>query len=178
MTGLASLHPRDLNLLHRAADGIPEVDLDLIFQIAAGLLLHFHFPAASAAEELAEQVAETCAAGASGRARAAAGIEIKSAEIKIDAGITGIASRRRGTRLIVVAIKSVLVVHLAFLAIRQHVVRFLQLLEFFFRSLVAGIQVRMIFPRELAKSRTNLLGVRFPRDPQKFVKVLFGSRSH
>src|SRR5580704_6876375 len=123
MTGLASLHPRDLNLLHRAADGIPEVDLDLIFQIAAGLLLHFHFPAASAAKELTEQVAETCATGATGRARAPAGVEIKSAKIKIDAGIIGIASRRGSTRLIVIAIESVLVVHLALLGVRQHVVR-------------------------------------------------------
>ena len=79
----------------------------------------------------------------------------------------------RSTGLTVIAIEAVLVVHLPFFRVRQHIVRFLQLLKLFFGGFVAGIQIGMIFPCQLAKSRTNLLGIRLPRNPQQFVIVLF-----
>src|SRR5207249_2488876 len=64
-------------------------------------------------------------------------------------------SRRR---IDVVRVVAELVVDLAFLRIAEDVVRFRDLLEFFFRCLVAGIDVGMVFARQLAKSLTNLVG--------------------
>ena len=63
VAGLASFHARDLKFFHGAANRIPEIDFDLVFEIAAGLLLDFHFSAATtAAEKLTEEIAEAGAA--------------------------------------------------------------------------------------------------------------------
>src|SRR5882672_6832063 len=56
---LASVQSRDRELFHRAAHGIPEIDLELVFQVAARFVLRLHSgAAASAAEKLAEEIAE------------------------------------------------------------------------------------------------------------------------
>ncbi len=170
------------NLLYCAAHCVPEIDLDLIFQVSARLVLHFHFRAAAPAKELAEQIAETRSPARAARCTrcALAAPEIKSAKIKIDVRAAVIAARRWTTRawLEIVAVESVLVIHLSLLRVRQHVVRFLQLLEFLFRAFVPRIKVRMILPRQLTKRRTNILRARLSRNSQQFVKILFCRSSH
>jgi len=163
MTRLTSVQTRDLQLLHGAAHRIPEVNLDLILQVPAGFLLRLYSPAASAAapKKLAEQIAEAARPRASLRAA-----KIKPAKVEIHCGIF-IASAlwRRSPRIEIVAIESVLVIHLPLLRIRKDVVRLLQLLEFFFSGFVPRIQVRVILARQFAKSSANILGARFAGTP-------------
>src|SRR5882672_3558438 len=177
MTGLAGIQARDGEFLHRAAHGIPEIDLDLVFQVAARFVLRFHRgTSAAATEKLAEEITEACSAARCSRPAA----EIESTEVKINIwrfavpSLTSSGSAGRN----VVAVKAVLVVDLPLLRIGEHVVGFLQLLEFFFRGLVAGIQVRVILPRQLAKRRANILRRRFARHTQQFVIVSFGGCWH
>src|SRR4029077_11999808 len=150
MAGLASVQPRDLQLLHRPAHCIPEINLDLILKVAAGFLLRLDNTAApaTASEKLTEQIAE--AARASAFASRAAKVE--SAKVKIHRGVViASAMRRRRARIEIVAVEPVLIVHLPLLGIGEDVVRFLQLLEFFFRGFVPRIQVRVIFAVQFAK---------------------------
>src|SRR6266850_1100870 len=177
MTGLAGIQARDGEFLHRAAHGIPEIDLDLVFQVAARFVLRFHRgTSAAATEKLAEEITEACSAARCSRPAA----EIESTEVKINIwrfavpSLTSSGSAGRN----VVAVKAVLVVDLSLLRIGEHVVGFLQLLEFFFRGLVAGIQVRVILSRQLAKRRANILRRRFARHTQQFVIVSFGGCWH
>ncbi len=160
VAGVAGIEARDGQLLDGAANGIPKVDFDLIFEVAAGLMLRFFGSAAAAREKLAEEIAET--RGAALRARAAA--EIKAAKIKIDAFAVLLRSASRPAGRNVVAVKAVLVVHLTLLRIGEDVVGFLQLLEFFFGGFVAGIQVGMVFAREFAESSANVFRAGFLRD--------------
>ena len=71
--------------------------------------------------------------------------EIESAEIELHAR-AGI-FRRHGPAPL--GVETELVVRLPLLRIRQNVVRFLDLLEFFFRGFIAGIQVGVILARQL-----------------------------
>src|SRR6266478_142776 len=177
MTGFAGIQARDGEFLHRAAHGIPKVNLDLIFQVAARFVLRFHRGASpAAAEKLAEEITEARSA-ARGSGPAA---EIVAAEVKINIRRFAVLSRAgaRSTGRHIVAVKAVLVVDLPLLRVGEHVVRFLQLFEFFFRGLVAGIQVRMILPRQLAERRANILCRRFARHSQQFVIILLCCRRH
>src|SRR5258706_10563262 len=173
---LASVQSRDRELFHRAAHGIPEIDLELVFQVAAGFVFRLHTGAsASAAEKLAEEIAEARSAAR----RAGAAAKIKSAKIKVDVRLPAVtAPSTRPARRKVVAVEAVLVVNLPLLGIGEDVVGFLQLLEFFFRGFVARIQIGVILPRQLAKRRTDILGARLPRHSQQFVIVLFCCRWH
>src|SRR5260370_9374662 len=55
----ASVQPCDRELLHCAAHRIPEINLNLVFQVAAAFGLRLHCGAtAPAAEKLAEEIAE------------------------------------------------------------------------------------------------------------------------
>src|SRR5262249_36314917 len=141
---LARVQARNRQLLHRATNRVPKINLNLIFQVAARLVLGFLFRATPASEKLAKQIPEArsfrAAANTAGtRARR----KIKSAKIEIDSRSAGIFARWWCAALEVLAVKSVLVVHLPLFRIRQYVVRFLKLLELFFRGLVPRIQVRM-----------------------------------
>src|SRR5882672_9146250 len=177
MARFASVQPRDLQLLHGAAHRIPEINFDLILEVAAGFLLRLYSPAASAAtpKKLAEQIAEA----ARPRAFPSGAAKIKPAKVEIHRGIV-IASAlwRRSPGIEIVAIESVLVIHLPLLRIRKDVVRFLQLLEFFFGGFVPRIQIRVIFARQFAKSSANVLCARFAGNAQQFVIILFGSGGH
>ena len=73
---IASIEARDIEFLDGAAHSIPKVDLDLIFEVAAGFVFRFFAAAAAAAKKLAEKIAETGVAAL--RARAPA--EIKAAK--------------------------------------------------------------------------------------------------
>src|SRR5262249_37564907 len=98
MAGLASVQPRDLQFLDRAAHSIPEIDFDLIFEVAPRFALFSASAAASSAtEELAKKIAE-------GRATPRASTfstEIEATKIEVDvasavAGVSGAARTRRG----------------------------------------------------------------------------------
>src|SRR5258707_3404507 len=111
VAGFAGVEPRDLQLFHRAAHGIPKINFDLILQVAAGFLLLLHGPAAATAatEELAEEIAEAARAGAfaSGTAKVA------STTLEIHRGIIyDTYAYRPSSGIEIVAVKAVLVVHL------------------------------------------------------------------
>src|SRR5712664_1466835 len=94
MTGLAGIQARDGEFLHRAANGIPEVDLDLVLQVAARFVLWFHpGGSAAAAEKLAEEITEARSAARGSSPTA----EIVAAEVKIDVRCFAVPSRA-GTR--------------------------------------------------------------------------------
>ena len=145
--------------------------------VSAGFVLRFHrCCAAMPAKKLAEQVTE--AGTRTGAAAARLSTKIKSAKIKVDVSASRVCSAAVAAGRCILAVEAILVVHLPFPGIRQHVIRFLQLFEFFLGRLVPGIQVGMIRPCQLAKSRANILRRRFPRHSQQFVIVLFCSRRH
>jgi hypothetical protein len=172
---LARIKPRDGKFFHRAANGVPEINLNLVFEVVSGLLFRLHLSTASASEKLAEQITEV--SPAAGATRPAAKIE--SAKIKVDVGMTAFGSCPAGSAWWkVIAVEAMLVVHLPLFRIGENVVRFLKLLELFFRGFVARIQVWMVFPGEFPESRTNILHARLPRDSQEFVIVLFRSCRH
>ena len=179
MAHIAHIQPRETQLLHRPAHRFRKRNVDLIFQIGPRLLFHSLLRRILAAEKLAEQIAETRSAAARPRSAASASAKIKSAEIEMNifrrAAITR-PLRRPSSRPR--HVESKLVVHLPLLRVRQNFVRFLYLLEFFFRGFVAGIQIGMIFARKFAIRPANFLHRRFARHSQQFVIILFGCRSH
>src|SRR5580692_7141860 len=157
----AGVEARDGQFFDGAADGIPKVDFDLIFKIAARLVFRFLAAAAPAAEKLAEEIAETRVAALCSRAAA----KIKAVEIEIDTFPVLLPSSPRTAGRNVVAVEAVLVVHLAFFRVGEDVVGFLQLLEFFLAGFIAGVEIGMVFAREFAESRANIFRVGLLRDP-------------
>src|SRR5262249_15623606 len=133
----AGVQPRDLQFLYAAANRVPEIDLELIFERAAFFGLLFHCAGPAAAKETAEEVAEACAAGL-------AAAEIEAAEIKVDVALATARSGAVVAGRYVFTVEAILVIHLALLGIRENVVGFLQLLEFLLGGFVAGIQIGMI----------------------------------
>src|SRR5580704_16855425 len=124
----------------------------------------------AATKELAKQIPE--ARSRSARARSAA--EIKSSKIEMNVAGTRRAWHSARAR----SFKSELIVHLPLLGVRQHVIGFLHLLEFFFRRFVARVQVRMIFAREFPVCLPDFLLRGLAGDAEKFVVVLFGGCGH
>ncbi len=82
VANVADIQPRETQLLHRPVHGFGKRDVDLIFQIAAGLAFLPSLRGIRSAKKLAEEVAETGPARAALGTRAAAKIE--SAEIEMD----------------------------------------------------------------------------------------------
>src|SRR5580692_6561502 len=158
---LAGVEARDGQFFDGAADGIPKVDFDLIFKVAAGLVFRFLAAAAPAAEKLAEEIAETRVAALCSRAAA----KIKAVEIEIDTFAVLLPSSSRTAGRNVVAVEAVLVVHLTFFRVGEDVVGFLQLLEFFLAGFIARVEIGMVFAREFAESRANIFRVGLLRDP-------------
>src|SRR5205823_12766267 len=109
--------------------------LRLVFRVAARFVFRLCGPTAAPAKKLAEKVAEArspaCPAGSAAK--------IKSAKIEIHAGVgraslpSGVPARRQ-----ILAVEAVLVVHLPLFRVGEHVIGFLDLLEFFLRGLVTG----------------------------------------
>src|SRR5690348_1517958 len=173
VASVAGVHASDLHFLDGAANGVPEIDLDLVFKVAAALGFHFgRGGAATAAEELSKEIAE---AGAASSASAA---EIEPAEIEIDALISRLRPLAVTFGRKILTVEAVLVIHLALFGVGENVVGFLKLLEFFLGSLVTGIEVGVVSARELAKGGANVLGARFAGDAEEFVVVGFGGGRH
>src|SRR5215472_8116093 len=171
MTGPARIEPRNLKLLYRAAHGIPEINFDLVFQIAARFFLRFHrCRAAPPAKKLAEQISETGAA--------LLPAEIEATKIEIDVLLARVVAGTVISRRHVVAVEAVLVVHLTFLGIGKNVVGFLELFELFFRSFVAGVQVWVVFAGQLSKRGADIFGAGFARHAENLVVILFCAGSH
>src|SRR5437870_5290063 len=156
VTGFARVHSGDRELLHRAAQRVPEFNLDLVFQVAARLVFRPTDVAAPRAKKLAEKVPETRPAARP----AGSAAEIKSAKVKVHAGIACALPAWIAPRRQILAVEAVLVVHLPLLRVGEHVVSFLDLLEFFLRSFIAGVQVGMVFASQLAKSGADILQAR------------------
>src|SRR5579862_5744951 len=182
-TVLAGVAPGDIETHHTAADGRPERDVDLVFEIGAGFGSNFFDSGATAAtvEHAAEDVAEVRVA--TGTALTFPALEeigeIEAPKVEVDtlrsgaAGglTTGKAARESlGTRITarfgvgfggsgvdIVGVEPELVVNLALLGIAENVVGFRERLEFFFGSLVAGIDVGMILARKFAKRLADVV---------------------
>src|ERR1039457_6374953 len=164
----------DVELGLGAADGLPEIDIHYIFEIAALLGLGLRLLRATlAAEELREDIAETAGIGAPA-ARELIG-KIESVEVHSRVRIRG-AGRGRGESAL--GIETMLAVHLALLGVAENVVGFLHVLEAIFGGLVPRIQIRVVFTREFAISLADIIRVGFARYAQCFVVVVLGRRGH
>jgi len=98
MARFAGIEPCNRQFLHRAANRVPEINLDLIFQVAARLVFRLHAGTAMpAAEKLAEEVTE--ARTAARRARSTAEIEPAKIEINIRLALGMCPARRASGRL-------------------------------------------------------------------------------
>src|SRR4029077_6398909 len=128
-------------LFHRSAHRFRKRNVDLVFQIRSGLFFSCCLRGILAAATLAEQIAETCPASRACSPASAAKIESPEIEVNIFGRSAAIASPGRGPASLPRHIESELVLHLPLLGVRQYLVRFLDLLEFFFRGFVAGIQI-------------------------------------
>jgi len=156
---------RDGQFFHRSAHRFPEADGDLVFQVGAGLPHRSLGCGPAASEKLAEEVAE---------AGAPAAAEIEPAEIELHAR----AGVFHGPRSLAVGVEAELVVRLPLLRIRQDVIRFLDLLEFFLGGFISGIQVGVILARQFPVGLANVLLRGFARNSQKLVEVLLAGRRH
>ena len=113
---------------------------------------------APAAEETLKEIAESALT-----ARAAKEIAISR--------LRTTPARRRPELLARLPVRPERVVALAFVAVRQNGVRFVDLLEFFFGGLVAGIDVGMMFAGELAVCRLDFIVGRRLRHAENFVVI-------
>src|SRR5579884_4318731 len=184
MTRLADLLPRNVQPHLGAANGLPEIDVQPVFEIASSLRLRRCRPRPSATpEELAENIAEPKSfAGILRPARAARRLllpqkfaEIESPEIRPCARA---GARPRSIRRNVIRIKPVLVVNFALLIVAQNVIRFLNFLEALFCCFIAWIQIRMVLARKLPVGLANLIRIRAPADTQGFVIILLRCSRH
>ncbi len=133
-----------------ALDGLPEIDIHHIFEVAALFRLGMLVLAGLAAEELGKDVAKTTAgfgapptrssAPRQRRRRPGAMKSEKSKPLKSMPGwrtLRAAGSALAGAAKPILRIETVLVVHLALLGVAQHVVGFLHVLEALFGGLVA-----------------------------------------
>src|ERR1019366_2814305 len=130
--GIADVVARDIDARLGAFDGLPEVDIHDVLEVAA--LFGFDVGGfVATAEELREDVAETAGAGfvtaaAGGRAaRSGRHIgEVETAEIEMGTGLptASRATWRAGAGKTVLGIKAELVVHGTLLGVTEHVVGF------------------------------------------------------
>src|ERR1700733_5741873 len=176
MARAANVAPRNVQPHHAAADGRPEGNVDLVFEVRPRFR-SFVRRAAAPAEHAGEDVLEASVSGRAGFPAAAGAFdkirEIEPVEIKICARTTlaaglsawkpsldtrrtsaptaraGIGIGRR--RINVVGIKPDLVVNLSLFWIENDIVGLGECLEFLFGTLVAGIDVGMVFARKFAE---------------------------
>ena len=150
----------DGDVLLAAVDGLvkrqgdPDTDvLALAGGVGVGLAGRCTAKAAEpAAEDIAEDVAQIDA------------IAAEPAKAACTAAVLGCVAG-------VNACKTILVVHLAFLRVRKHLVGFVDFLEFFLSVLVAGVVVRVVLHRQLAVGLFDLrIRGRFGY-PQHFVVI-------
>jgi hypothetical protein len=182
--GGAELLALDFEAGGAAADGGPEVDGDLVFEVGAGLGALLLGCALASVEHAGEDVLERASeaarvAGLAGLAGAASGGgevgEVKASEVEGD--LLGVAARAagrgrgegiacgvlaacgggRGGGVDGVGVEAELVEDLALFVVGEDVVGFGDLLELFFGLLVAGVDVGVVLARELAEGLADLV---------------------
>ena len=188
VAGVADFVAGDVEARLGAPDGLPEIDIHHVFEVAAlfGLGLR---RAAPRPPKNCEKMSRKPPASAprsrgarrgcraAGPARCEEIRKIEAAEIHVRAGGpagTRPPGRRAGKA--VLGIEAVLVVHLALLRVAQDVVGFLDVLEALLGGLVPGVQVGMILARELPVGLADLVRGGLARNAQRFVIVVLGSR--
>ena len=183
----------------RGALYIGDTQNHLIRKVADGTITSIgraSTPTKDSGENVAEAAASRASLPSAGVARQVG--EVESAKIEVDAALISLGSPSRkaagesfatarapGTRvgfggggIDVVGIEANLIVDFAFLGIAQNVVGLRDGLELFFRRLIPGIHVRMVFARKFAESFADVLGGgRFPY-AKYFVVVLFRRGGH
>ncbi len=128
VANVADVQPRDAQLFAGAAHRLRKRNINMKFEISAGLAFLRRLRRIRAAKKLAEEVAKACASARALRALAA---KIKSAKIEVDVlGRLPVARARRCATARTRHVETKLVVHLPLLRVRKHFVRFLDLLEF------------------------------------------------
>src|SRR5262249_42218360 len=153
----ASIEVLDVDLHHRAANRVPETDVDLVFEIAARLRTAPHACSRASAEDARKDVPKTPPTGGGLSASAARVVgKIKAAEVKrlalclactaprtrpraepsgSEAPASSIGLCRR--RIDIVGVETELIVDLALLGIAQDVVGFGDIFETLFSFLIA-----------------------------------------
>ena len=176
---LTGLLPRDIQAYLRAANRLPEIDVQRVLKVCSALRrLRALLPAT--AKKLAENIAEaalrllrrlppkSCSAGA---APAAFVNSLKSNPPKPMP--PGSAARLTRVRRNVVRVKPKLVVYLALFLIAQDVVRFLNFLEALLGGLIARVQIRVILSRKPPIRLTDIIRICALRHRKCFVIILF-----
>ncbi len=178
---LTNFLARDIQPHLGAADGLPKVDIQSVFQVGAFFGTRARLFRAPAAEELAENVAKS--SGASARLRLTAMVIHVIRKIEATKTHARLTSARAwpsaGTaRRDVVRIETILIVNLALLRIAQDVISFLNLLEALFGGLIARVQIWMVLARQLAVRLAYLVFFGVARHTERFVIILFACGWH
>ncbi len=153
LAGLAAFPGRDADLRVVAARGLLQRDLHAVAQVGAAIDLRAATLPRRPPPRLAEDVAEDVAEGLGETAEALAALRAAEALVRVDAGV------------------AVLVVGGPLLAVREHLVGLLGLLELVLGLLVARIAVRVVFHRELAISLLDVVVAGVLRDAQNLVII-------
>src|SRR5271165_5892262 len=203
----ADLEARNVKLQLGALDRLPEADVDLIFQVGAGLGMLHRLGCAAPVEDAGEDIAETTAAAAGAPSGSAGALfseigEVEAAEVKRN--FLGIGARSAGARacalartskpacaeaatasvrlgrrgINVVRVEAELVVDLALLGIAEDVVGLGDLLELLLGRLVPRIHVGVVLAREFAERLADLLRRRGLLDPEVAVIIFLGCGGH
>jgi hypothetical protein len=148
----------DRQLHLSAPDGLPEIYVERVLQVASGL--GCSWARLLAAEKLAEKVAEAAPGERSPFRFSLASTTFAVEEIrKIKAAESHSGARLipSGARATPIGIKSDLVVHLPLFRIAENIVGLLDGLEALLGSLIARIQVGMVFAREPPVGLTDIV---------------------
>src|ERR1035441_729856 len=179
--GIANVVAGDIDARLGALDGLPEVDVHDVLEVAA--LFGFGVGGlAASAKELRKDVAEAAGAGVgrSGTMAGAAGRagigEIETAKIEMRAVRLASRTALPGGGSTVFGVEAELVVHGTLLGVAEYVVGFLDVLEAVLGGLVTGVEVRVVLTSQLAIGLADLLRVGFARYAEGFVVVVLGSR--
>ncbi len=182
VAGLADFLARNVEPHLRPADGLPEIDVQPVFEIGA----FFRTPAGCSPprrlpknwlkmSRKAPVPPPGCVVGAL-MIRVIGKIEAAKAHARLACARPWSAART--ARRNVVGIEAVLIVYLALLRIAQDVVGFLDFLEPLFGGFIAGIQVGMILARQLAIRLANLVFFGVARHAEGFVVIVFAGGWH
>src|SRR5579863_7120133 len=206
VAGRTSIMPRNIQPHHPAADRRPERNVDLILEVGPRLRPFLSRRAATSAENPGKDVAETspatpCATSSPSPAGAVDQIrKIESAEVERNPltatrcstaagettrkarGSTIAAARSRVSfrrcRIDVVGVEPDLIVDLSFLSIAKNVVGLGERLKLLLRRLVPRIDVRMVFPRQLAKRFADVVSRSRLLHAENLVVIFFGCGCH
>ena len=186
VAGAADFVAGDVEARLGTFDGLAEIDVHHVLQVAALFRLYVGFGcAAFVAEELGEDVAETAGPGgslgapgaASGAGRAGEGIG-KIEAVEVHAGVRGLArcATRIGGGKTAFGVEAVLVVHGALLGIAQDIIGLLHVLETVFGGLIPGVEIGVVLAGELSIGFADVVRGCLLGDAERFVILVLGRR--